>query len=372
MTHHGNERLLLSVTQLRWLQEMGVPPALLRSYAPQRRAKPPAAQPADEAVAQPIDKAAAPSAVADSSSDADSGRSLFLRHLQQQTKGSGAKRRAAERPAAPIPTETVAPAAVPDAAAPAEAAPPVKAVPSVEAAPPVEPASAVQSAPQASTPAVKPAPTVPSGKAGKEQAATAAGFQEELSDYEAWQAQLKDCRACPRSAQRLRVLPGVGQAKHPEWFVLGGVPNRQDERMGKAWQSSAGRLLEAQLRSLGLDPDKQVYCSYALKCRADEAQPSEESLSACQQVLFTELRLIAPKRLLLLGPVAVRMVFGPEAAWQDIRGQALRWQMPHGPELDVVISQDPAALLLRPQQKAQAWRDLLVARQLMAADKNAG
>lgn len=290
MTFSAKDRLQLSVTQLRWLQEMGLPPALLRSYA------------------SPTTTPQAPSHAAEASG---AGRALFLQQLQQKTT---------EAPKKPLATQSaVRPESPSESPLPSEAPP-------------------------------KETQALPS------------------TDYEAWEQQLMECTACQRSEQRLRVLPGYGQKKRPTWFVLGGLPNRQDERMGKAWQSSAGRLLEAQLRSLGLDPQQDTYCSYALKCRADEPQPSPESIQACRQRLLTELQVVAPKHLLLLGPVAVQMVFGAKAQWQQLRGQVQRWQLPDGPEFNVVVSQDPAALLLRPQQKAQAWRDLLLVKQLMAAE----
>lgn len=305
----STERIQLSVIQLRWLQEMGVSPAALRAYAPPRRVNSPAPQPAG------------------------SGRSLFLQQLQKgaaepATKQANSLSTEAALPTAPMASTDTASvssmASLPLAAASEQAPPSISAVPAD--------VQAVQ-----------------------------AGTQ-----FDSWRESLMDCRSCPRSEHRLRVLSGVGQTQQPQWFVLGGVPNRQDERMGQAWQSSAGRLLEAQLRSLGLDPEQDVYCSYALKCRADEAQPSEESIAACRQVFLAELQIIAPKYLLLLGSVAVQMVFGQQAQWQQLRGQVQRWQMPDGPEFAVVVSQEPAALLLRPQQKARAWRDLLVAQQLMA------
>lgn len=186
-----------------------------------------------------------------------------------------------------------------------------------------------------------------------------------------WQKQVQNCSACARSQTRASVLLGVGASTQPEWFVLAGAPTRQDEAAGKAWQSSAGRLLEAQLRSIGLDPDTQVYRSYALKCRSDHSSASADSIAACQQVFLQELSWVQPKRLLLLGPEAVQMVFGPQANLAQLRGQLQQWQPKDGHSLPVVVSADPASLLLRPQQKAQAWQDLLLMRQLMHAEPSA-
>lgn len=180
-----------------------------------------------------------------------------------------------------------------------------------------------------------------------------------------WREAVQNCRDCERSANRLQVLTGVGCEFQPEWFVLGSMPTRQDESQGKAWRSAAGQLLYAQLKSIGLEPKTQTYCSYALKCRADQFTPSAESIQACAKRFLEECRLVQPKRLLILGEHAVQMVFGPQKKWQQLRGQVLQWSYKEGVTLPVVVGLDPASLLLRPQQKAQAWRDLLLMRQLM-------
>ncbi|HLS16757.1 MAG TPA: uracil-DNA glycosylase [Paenalcaligenes sp.] len=288
-------RITLPLARLRWLQEMGIAPALLRPYAPQTPAE---ARPAEKRTASPE----APLHAPEKDTVSDSGRAQF-KELLRALDGDSAPRRA------PRPNEQKA-----------------------------EP--------------VVPAPPVNSG---------------EQKTFTEWQQSLLDCNACARCDERAVVLPGIGVQEQPDWFVLGGMPTRQDEGAGRAWSASAGRLLAMQLRSMGLNLREQVYLSYALKCRSNQPQASTESITACRQVFLQELAWVQPKRLLVLGPEAVQMLWGAEARLDELRGELQQWTDPDGRALPVVVTVDPTSLLLRPQQKARAWRDLLVLQQLMAA-----
>lgn len=188
----------------------------------------------------------------------------------------------------------------------------------------------------------------------------------EAESFAGWCEAVQHCQSCARSQSRVRVFTGVGQSQQPEWFVLGSAPTRQDEAAGQAWQSAAGQLLMAQLQAIGLDPDQQVYCSYALKCYAPATTPDAQEIEACKQVFLQELGFVQPRRLLVLGQSAVEMLFGSEARLNDLRGTVQQWQPADEASLPVVVAFDPASLLLRPQQKAQAWQDLLLMRTLMS------
>lgn len=184
-------------------------------------------------------------------------------------------------------------------------------------------------------------------------------------DYPSWCQAVQSCEGCARSGSRVQVFTGVGVSQQPEWFVLGSAPTRQDEAAAQAWQSAAGQLLYAQLQAIGLTTEQQIYCSYALKCYAPAPTPSADEINACRGVFLQELAFVQPKRLLLLGQSAVEMVFGAQAKLSELRGTVQQWQPAEGEALPVVIGADPASLLLRPQQKAQAWLDLLLMRSLM-------
>lgn len=268
------KRLDLPLTKIRWLQEMGIAPAMLRAHMQDTAAAPPPAR-------------SAPT----------------LPRLSEQLES------VREQPAK-------------------------------------------QPAPAARPVAVAPDPVAP--------------ISIEAADFPGWCEAVQNCQSCARSQNRVRVFTGVGQSQQPEWFVLGSAPTRQDEAAGQAWQSAAGQLLRAQLQAIGLDPEQQVYCSYALKCYAPAASPAAQEVAACQQVFLQELGFVQPRRLLVLGQSAVKMLFGAEARLKDLRGTVQQWQpATGGASLPVVVGFDPASLLLRPQQKAQAWQDLLLMRSLM-------
>lgn len=309
--HHN---ITLPLVRLRWLQEMGVPPALLRPYAPHKSGAEGAAPVMEQGSKQ-----------VESQSASGSGRALFQQMLQAMGASSASARAAqplvkkeAERVPAPPPPSITAHGA---------------------------PGQVVQDVPKEAAPEVS------------------------HSTFAQWQQNLQACRACPRCEERTEVLIGIGVQHSPDWFVLGGVPTRQDEAAGRIWSASSGRLLAAQLRSIGLNVRQQVYLSYALKCRSNHPQPSAESLAACREVFLHELYWVQPKALLVLGAAAAHMLWGEEARFNERRGQLQQWTDPQGRDWPVVVTVDPTDLLLRPQQKARAWRDLLVVRQWMSSPR---
>lgn len=294
------ERITLPLARLRWLQEMGIAPALLRSYAPGRVVTP-REQQGTMVGADATEQA--PSIGQQSTDQQGAGRTMFEEML-----------RSMERPQRP---ESKDP---------------------------------------------EPSPV----DIQKEVQAVPAPRAEVHDSFTQWRHDLLACEACARCDERAVVLPGVGVQEAPDWFVFGGMPTRQDEGAGRVWSASAGRLLAAQLRSMGLNLRQQVYLSYALKCRSNQPQASAESIAACRENFLQELSWVQPKHLLLLGEEAVQMLWGDQVRLDDLRGTVQYWTDPKGRKLPVVVTVDPTTLLLRPQQKARAWHDLLVLQQVMA------
>lgn len=309
--------LTLPLARLRWLQEMGVAPALLRPYAPKRT------DPGNKNQTKPL--ATAEQGLGEQQG---SGRELFQEMLRSMGTTAATKIEKTSLVSAKDTSATDKTVSVSE-----------KTVSATE-----KTASAIE----------------------KSTASPSSQLEQQQKTFTQWQQSLQDCNACARCEERTTVLTGIGVQDSPDWFVLGGMPTRQDEGSGRIWSASAGRLLAAQLRSVGLNLRQQVYLSYALKCRSNQPQASAESIAACRDVFLQELAWVQPKGLLVLGTEAVQMLWGAEARLDDLRGQPQQWTDPEGRNLPVVVTVDPTALLLRPQQKARAWQDLLVVQQLTA------
>lgn len=182
------------------------------------------------------------------------------------------------------------------------------------------------------------------------------------------QAHVEQCQGCELHQQRTQTVWGAGQIQQPDWFVISTAPSSHEELAGLPMQGKSGELFAAQMQSIGLSVEQNVYLTQLLKCRVSSggsAKPSLEYLEACNVILLRQIELIQPQRLLLLGSKAAAMFLGAGQSFEALRGQVQSWQDTQGRTLSVVVSYHPASLLLRPQLKAEAWHDLLLMQQAM-------
>lgn len=183
-------------------------------------------------------------------------------------------------------------------------------------------------------------------------------------DLSALQHFADQCQACELHEQRAQAVVGAGQTQQPDWMVISTAPSSNEEMAGLPMQGKSGELFAAQMQSIGIDQAAQLYVTQLLKCRS-ATKPQAEHIAACQQILWRQIDLIQPRRLLLLGAKAATLFLGDQVPFEALRGQVHQWRNPSNDQpLPVVVSYHPASILLRPQLKAQSWGDLLLCRQL--------
>ena len=212
------------------------------------------------------------------------------------------------------------------------------------------------------------APTPPRQLVGLRAPVTTAapGSPVHAMDWPALQAAVAGCRACGLCETRRHTVFGVG---HPQarLMVVGEAPGEQEDLSGEPFVGAAGQLLDRMLAALGLtrgeaDPDRQVFIANTLKCRPPRNRnPAPEELAACQPYLERQVALVQPQVILAMGKFAVQTLLGSDAPVGKLRGQVHRW---HG--VPLVVTYHPAYLLRQPADKARAWDDLCLAREVMA------
>lgn len=178
-------------------------------------------------------------------------------------------------------------------------------------------------------------------------------------DWEALEAEIRACTACPLHRTRTQAVPGVGN-RQARWMFVGEGPGREEDRRGEPFVGPAGKLLDAMLFALGLDRT-QVYIANAVKCRPpDNCTPTPEEITVCAPFLFRQIELVRPKVLVALGRPAAFALLGEEIKIAQARGQIFRYG-----DTPVVVTYHPAYLLRNPADKAKAWEDLCRARALV-------
>lgn len=187
---------------------------------------------------------------------------------------------------------------------------------------------------------------------------------------ETWEAlisHIAGCQACGLHVGRSHAVSGAGAEHMPEWLVVGEAPGSVDDRTGLPFQGKAGQLLQAMLASIQVTEQTPVFFTNVIKCRPlGNRTPTQDEIEACMPYLQRQIALLKPHRILALGSLAAQAVLGLQNDLEALRGKVHAMRSEADQEIPVVVTYHPTALLLRPQHKPDAWRDLNLARTLLA------
>lgn len=184
-------------------------------------------------------------------------------------------------------------------------------------------------------------------------------------DFNELKQSAEACQSCGLHQNRSRVVFGRGATEAVQWFVVADAPSDADDKTGVAIDSHAGVLLTEMLHSVGLDINEDCYVTHMVKCRTLDSQgPTAEEMQACSAYVLKQVELLQPQYVLVLGQQAANQLLGLNEDIDQLRSKIHHWKTPQGRSLPVVVSYHPVSLLLRPQHKANAWRDLALVRGL--------
>jgi uracil-DNA glycosylase family 4 len=194
----------------------------------------------------------------------------------------------------------------------------------------------------------------------------------EAMDWPALRAAVAGCTACALCRGRRNTVFGVGHER-AHWMIVGEAPGEQEDRLGEPFVGAAGQLLDSMLRAVGLgrapaaadDPARQVFIANVLKCRPPvNRNPRPEEVAQCAPFLKRQVALVQPRLILAMGRFAVQALLETDAAIGKLRGQVHRYE-----DVPVVVTYHPAYLLRNLPDKARAWEDLCLAREVAAATR---
>ena len=162
-------------------------------------------------------------------------------------------------------------------------------------------------------------------------------------------AAIRACTLCPLHSGRTQAVPGEGPP-NPEIMFVGEGPGFHEDRQGRPFVGSAGKLLEELLAGIGLTRE-QVYIANVVKCRPPcNRDPLPEELVACKPYLDRQIELLKPRVIVTLGRFSMYRYF-PGQSISRVHGQARQFG-----DVLVVPMLHPAAALHQPQ-----WRSTLEA-----------
>jgi DNA polymerase len=185
----------------------------------------------------------------------------------------------------------------------------------------------------------------------------------ELMEWDALADAVAACRACKLCGTRRNTVFGVGD-RQADWLIVGEAPGENEDIQGEPFVGQAGKLLDNMLKALGLSRREKVYIANVLKCRPPgNRNPEPEEVSQCEPFLRRQVQLLQPKIIVAMGRFAVQSLLGTTEAIGKLRGQRHSYA-----GVPVVVTYHPAYLLRSLPDKAKAWADLCLAREIAKAD----
>lgn len=178
-----------------------------------------------------------------------------------------------------------------------------------------------------------------------------------LASWEQLEEQCRHCTACELANTRQNVVFGVG-ARDAEVLFIGEGPGANEDAQGEPFVGRAGKLLDTMLAAVGLSRHHNIYIANMVKCRPPQNRdPQPEEQEACIGWLRNQVALLRPKIIVCLGRVAACRLIDPN----------FKVTRQHGQFFDkngvlMMATLHPAALLRNPNQKPEAFADLLALR----------
>jgi uracil-DNA glycosylase family 4 len=185
------------------------------------------------------------------------------------------------------------------------------------------------------------------------------------SGHDAWAdlaAKVKACTSCGLHKTRTQTVFGVGR-RDAQLFVIGEAPGADEDRQGEPFVGRAGQLLNAMLRAIGM-PRGEVYIANILKCRPPgNRDPQPDEATCCTPFLTQQIALAQPRVLLAVGRIAAQWLLQTDTPIGKLRGRVMTYGERNTP---LVVTYHPAYLLRSPHDKAKAWTDLCLVKDLLS------
>ena len=194
-------------------------------------------------------------------------------------------------------------------------------------------------------PTPAPAPDLPAT------AAASVSEQPRAETLEAFHAWLRETSDLPlfRSGAARALPHGPANASI---MLISDLPGRECAAEGRPIGGASWQLAVRMLAAIGIRPEEAYVASLAC-FPAPGARLDAGQLERCAETMREQIALVAPKRLLLLGDGPARALIGQPLV--QARGRIHRIA-----QVPAVVTFHPRSLLVRPADKAHAWRDLLL------------
>jgi len=197
---------------------------------------------------------------------------------------------------------------------------------------------------------------------------------------------VKRCSKCNLCKNRTNIVFGTGNENADVMFI-GEGPGADEDREGIPFVGKAGKLMNQAFLGIGISRE-DVYIGNIVKCRPPQNRnPENDEAVACMDYLRSQVMLVKPKIIVLLGSVALKNILGNEygitasrgkwivllgnTALKNILGEqygitASRGKWIEKKGIKYLPTFHPAALLRDESKKIDFWNDLKLVKQEMS------
>jgi uracil-DNA glycosylase len=184
-----------------------------------------------------------------------------------------------------------------------------------------------------------------------------------------------ECRLCPLSETRNKIVFGVGNPETKVMFV-GEGPGFDEDHQGVPFVGKAGKLLDKILAAIALDRTK-VYIANIVKChpmvdptqpekRGNDRPPAFDEMAACLPFLKQQISIIDPEIIVTLGGVATKALLNTTDGITKLRGKIQEINLIDGKQpISILPTYHPAALLRDENLKKAVWEDMKLLRSIL-------
>jgi uracil-DNA glycosylase len=155
-------------------------------------------------------------------------------------------------------------------------------------------------------------------------------------------------------------------------LLIGDPPSADDDRSGTPFAGPAGDYLDRMLAAIGLERSGLLLTPLIPWRPPGDRPPNPAELAMCLPFLHRLIALAAPRRLLLMGPLAARSLLPQTAARRRPRGAWTDAAIPGTSRtLPALPTFSPVELMRDPNNRRPAWDDLRLLRRTLDADAGA-
>lgn len=171
------------------------------------------------------------------------------------------------------------------------------------------------------------------------------------TSWENLKNQVTSCSLCGLQKTRTQTVFGIGNIQ-ADLLIIGEAPGANEDLQGEPFVGRAGLLLNAMLKSIGLER-KTIYIANILKCRPpNNRDPLPAEVECCTPFLKKQIELMKPKLMVAVGRIAAQFLLNTKESLSRMRGKKYDYN-----QVPLYITFHPAYLLRSPREKAKAYED---------------